>query len=66
MSLRRKLFTLAAAAVVVGGVSVLLAQREYKSGIVFPEPPVITPAPVDKPGAPPSDATVLFDGTKEK
>lgn len=65
MSLRRKLFTLAAVAVVAGGVGVLLAQREYKSGIVFPEPPVVTPAPVDKPGGPPSDATVLFDGKKE-
>ncbi|MCU0703069.1 MAG: DUF1080 domain-containing protein [Fimbriiglobus sp.] len=65
MSLRRKLFTVAAAAVVVGGVGVLLAQREYKSGVVWPEPPVVTPAPVDKPGAPPSDAIVLFDGTAE-
>jgi Domain of Unknown Function (DUF1080) len=64
MALRRKLFTLAAAAVAVGGVGLLLAQREYKSGIVFPEPPVVTPAPIDKPGGPPSDATVLFDGTK--
>ena len=64
MSVRRKLFTGAAAAVVVAGVGVLLAQREYKSGIEFPEPPVVTPAPVDKPGAPPSDAVVLFDGKK--
>ena len=65
MSMRPKLVAAAAAAVVVGGVGVLLAQREYKSGIVFPEPPVVTPAPVDKPGGPPSDATVLFDGTKK-
>jgi hypothetical protein len=63
MSLRQKLFTAAAVAVVVGGVGVLLAQREYKSGIEFPEPPVVTPAPVDKPGGAPSDAKVLFDGT---
>jgi hypothetical protein len=27
-----------------------------------PAPVVVTPAPVDKPGLPPSDATVLFDG----
>lgn len=65
MSLRRKLFTAAAAMAVFAGVGVLLAQREYKSGIEFPEPPVVTPAPVDKPGGPPSDATVLFDGTKK-
>lgn len=32
---------------------------EYKSGIVWPEPPVIAPGPV---GGPPSDAIVLFDG----
>ena len=32
---------------------------EYKSGIVWPEPPVIDPGPV---GGPPSDAIVLFDG----
>lgn len=28
-----------------------------------PPPRVVTPAPYDKPGAPPSDAVVLFDGT---
>lgn len=33
--------------------------REYKSGIVWPEPKVIDPGP---PGGPPSDAIVLFDG----
>ena len=27
-----------------------------------PQPPVVTPGPVKKPGAPPSDATILFDG----
>ncbi|HMO93911.1 MAG TPA: DUF1080 domain-containing protein [Pirellulaceae bacterium] len=32
---------------------------EYKSGIVWPEPPIITA----QPGLPPSDAIVLFDGT---
>ncbi|HMC11728.1 MAG TPA: DUF1080 domain-containing protein [Pirellulaceae bacterium] len=32
---------------------------EYKSGIIWPEPPVIDPGP---PGGVPSDAVVLFDG----
>lgn len=39
---------------------ITLAQREYKSGIVFTEPKVITPG--EKPGDAPSDATILFDG----
>jgi hypothetical protein len=34
--------------------------REYKSGIVWPEPVIVTPGA--EPGAPPSDAIVLFDG----
>ncbi|MGL6076306.1 MAG: 3-keto-disaccharide hydrolase [Fimbriiglobus sp.] len=33
---------------------------EYKSGIIWPEPKVVTPG--DVPSAPPSDAIVLFDG----
>src|SRR5262245_57053346 len=33
--------------------------REYKSGIVWPEPAVVTPG---KDNEPPSDAIVLFDG----
>ena len=28
-----------------------------------PQPPVVMPAPADKPGAPPADAVVLFDGS---
>src|SRR5438477_10838384 len=32
---------------------------EYKSGIIWPEPPVIDPGP---PGGVPSDAAVLFGG----
>ncbi len=35
-------------------------QKEFKSGIVFPEPKVITAG--EKPGDPPSDANILFDG----
>jgi hypothetical protein len=38
-----------------------VAAQEWISGIEFPEPPVIQPGATD--GAPPSDATVLFDGT---
>ncbi len=34
--------------------------KEYKSGIIWPEPPVVTPG--DQPGAAPSDAIILFDG----
>ena len=50
-------------AAVVGAVGVGLAiAQEYKSGLVWPEPPVVTPAPLDNPTAPPSDAVVLFDG----
>lgn len=33
--------------------------KEWKSGIVWPEPPVVDPG---EPGAAPSDAIVLFDG----
>jgi hypothetical protein len=35
--------------------------KEYKSGIEWPEPVVVTPA--KEAGGPPSDAIVLFDGT---
>jgi hypothetical protein len=35
-------------------------QKEYKSGIVWPEPKVVTPGKTDS--EPPSDALVLFDG----
>jgi len=34
--------------------------KEWKSGVVWPEPPVVTPG---ENGSPPSDAIVLFDGT---
>lgn len=36
-----------------------MQSREYKSGIVWPEPPVVDPG---QPGGPPADAIVLFDG----
>jgi hypothetical protein len=47
-------------AVVAFGVTIAVAQKEYKSGIVFPEPAVVTPGKTDS--EPPSDAIVLFDG----
>ena len=49
------------AAVALGVVSASAArQKEYKSGIVWPEPALVTPGKTDS--DPPSDATVLFDG----
>ena len=37
--------------------------QEYKSGIIWPEPPIIGPgASAEQPAEPPSDAIVLFDG----
>lgn len=52
--------TLLLLAIVAVGVMTALAQKEYKSGIVFPEPAVVTPGKTDH--EPPSDAVVLFDG----
>lgn len=43
----------------VGAIGVLCAAEEWKSGINWPEPPVVTPGDGT---APPSDAIVLFDG----
>ena len=42
------------------GAMTAFAQREYKSGVVWPEPAVVTPGKDDN--DPPSDAVVLFDG----
>jgi 3-keto-disaccharide hydrolase len=50
-----------AAALIAGTVATCIAlQKEYKSGIVWPEPAVVTPGKTDS--EPPSDAVVLFDG----
>lgn len=51
----------AAAVLVIGGLSTALAYfaQEWKSGIEWSEPPVVTPGIGT---APPSDAIVLFDG----
>lgn len=47
-------------ALVIGLGTVIGAEvQEYKSGIVWPEPPVVDPGPV---GGPPADAIVLFNG----
>jgi hypothetical protein len=56
---RMKVF---ASALVLGVVAANLValQKEYKSGIVWPEPKVV--APGAKPGDPPADAVILFDG----
>ena len=43
----------------VGSTSAMWWVQEWKSGIVYPEPQVISPA---APQTPPSDALVLFDG----
>lgn len=45
----------------VAVVGFTVVAQEYKSGIKWPEPEKVTPG--DVPGAPPSDAIVLFDGT---
>src|SRR4051812_17052057 len=42
-----------------GGTLIAMQVVEYKSGIVWPEPPAIDAGP---PGGVPSDAIVLFDG----
>jgi len=62
MSTRRSL-GLSAAVVVVAGVGLnawcATQVKEYKSGIVWPEPKVVDPG---TPGSAPADAVVLFDG----
>jgi len=45
-------------AIVLGAGTLIAA--EWKSGIIWPQPPVVEPGPV---GGPPSDALVLFDGS---
>jgi hypothetical protein len=62
MGAKRMLFVVAMA-VAIGAASIATCralQREYKSGIVWPEPKVVTPGKTDS--DPPSDAIVLFDG----
>ncbi len=49
-----------AMALLMFAVTSLALSKEWVSGIVWPEPKLVTPA---KDGGPPSDAVVLFDGT---
>ena len=46
-------------AIVLSSLAILIAQ-DWKSGIPWPEPAIVTPG--EKPGDPPSDAVILFDG----
>lgn len=57
----RRLIRRGALLVIAGLLATACAAKveEYKSGIDWPEPPVVDPGP---PGGPPSDAIVLFDG----
>jgi hypothetical protein len=50
---------LAALTILFAATAVAWQTQEYKSGIVWPEPPVIDPGPA---GGVPSDAIILFDG----
>lgn len=60
----RVVSVLAAFAVMAAvGTQAALFVQEYKSGIVWPEPPIVDPGPAPAEPAPiPSDAIVLFDG----
>jgi hypothetical protein len=44
---------------VLGSAGIVVALQEYKSGIIWPEPKMVTPGEA---GGPPADAIVLFDG----
>jgi hypothetical protein len=48
-----------AVAVLILGAGSIAISKEWVSGIIWPEPPIIEPGPS---GGPPSDAVVLFDG----
>ena len=58
MTVRMLLLVSAIALSAFGAATAL--QREYKSGVVWPEPAVVTPG--KDAGDAPSDATILFDG----
>lgn len=61
---KRELFWMAIVAAIsalaITAAALAALQKEYKSGIEWPEPKVVTPGKTDS--EPPSDAIVLFDG----
>ncbi|MDR2115567.1 MAG: DUF1080 domain-containing protein [Planctomycetaceae bacterium] len=56
----KKKITLIVLLVVCAAVTVVSAGVDWKSGIAWTKPPIVTPG--DKAGDPPSDAIILFDG----
>ena len=58
--MRRKLLPAAGLVLAAFAANGLAVLQDYKSGIIWPEPKVV--APGEKPGDPPADAIVLFDG----
>ncbi len=60
LSTRTLLLVSAVTLSALGAFGAAALQKEYKSGIIWPEPALITPGKAY--GDPPSDATVLFDG----
>ncbi|MFO0806090.1 MAG: DUF1080 domain-containing protein [Gemmataceae bacterium] len=58
--MRRNLLPAAGLVLVAFAANGMVVVQDYKSGIIWPEPKVV--APGVKPGDPPADAIVLFDG----
>ena len=56
----RNLLPAAGLVVAAFAANLFAIQQEYKSGVVWPEPPIV--APGANPGDPPADAIILFDG----
>lgn len=56
----RKTFAVAGVLLAALAANAVALLQDYKSGIIWPEPKVV--APGEKPGDPPADAVVLFDG----
>ena len=59
-TMKRKVSLALLSAIVLSFLTVLSA-RDWRSGIPWPKPEIVTPG--EKPGDPPSDAVILFDGT---
>jgi hypothetical protein len=58
---RRLLSAVAVGAIIVADTNLTVNAQEWKSGVEWNAPPVVTPGTSDD--APPSDAVILFDGT---